>query len=514
MENQNDNKILDTSSAFLDNTFSSLDLNLDMEKIYELINDEELNNEFEHQINLTNLRNDNYNRYKAINITKYKNLPLEFEDIKEDILNFYDCINVKNILTDNYEDSKNNKVVLDSIYVRISRLDNMIKTYLKDITKNNNIKQKEFNMQYFKNLNIDEKLKKDLIQKYNDLVLLSSKISNDIYEELEIQKRRKLSIEEILKVLNIGKEVQTRLLTQDRLKPLNNVINSEISKYKDKIQYLEDLMIEKSKHSLKFIEFKNFFNKLIAYDDTNYENARQIFDILVNDDKLKNNIKDFEHLFIDEREKNLKEMNFVYEKVGIKNLINSFNYIVVNYIKELSEKDINILNYISSQINGANYNINELNMLLKGIVTDIWKNQITDVYSFNPKEDFYFICSNNQFIDEKYQTILITKKELERVTNYEDYQIGFICEYNNNIMYITENEDIMTVSMDDMSYLKTPLQVEQEFMNFKVCNRIALNGYKTKIQAVYYINDGNEEKYMKALELANMYKLPLIELKK
>ena len=149
------------------------------------------------------------------------------------------------------------------------------------------------------------------------------------------------------------------------------------------------------------------------------------------------------------------------------------------------------------------------------IVKDIWKNTITDIYNYNPNEDYYFICANNQFIDEKYQTILITKKEINRVTDYEDYQIGFICEYNNNIMYITENDDIMSVdNIDDMSNLKTPLQLEQEFMNFKVCNRIALNGFMTKIQAVYYINDGNIDKYMKAIELANLYNLPLIEIKK
>ena len=151
---------------------------------------------------------------------------------------------------------------------------------------------------------------------------------------------------------------------------------------------------------------------------------------------------------------------------------------------------------------------------MKLVVRNIWNDTITYVYSFDPNKDYYFICSNNQFIDEKYQTILISNKELNRVDDYEDYQIGFICGYNDNIMYITENDDIMTVNSDDMSNLKTPLQIEQEFMNFKVCNRIALDGYKTKIQAVYYINDGNIEKYVKAIELANIYKLPLIQLKK
>ena len=155
-----------------------------------------------------------------------------------------------------------------------------------------------------------------------------------------------------------------------------------------------------------------------------------------------------------------------------------------------------------------------MEQLLGLVVRRIWKNTITDVHTFNNDEDYYFICSNNQFIDEKYQTILITKKEVNRVEDYGDYQIGFICDYNDNIMYITENDDIMTVDYNDMSNLKTPVQLEQEFINFKVSNRIALNGFKTKISAVYYINDGNMDKYRKAVELSNMYKLPLIELKK
>ena len=117
-------------------------------------------------------------------------------------------------------------------------------------------------------------------------------------------------------------------------------------------------------------------------------------------------------------------------------------------------------------------------------------------------------------MDERYQTILITDKTLDRVEDYSDYQIGFICNYNNNILYVTENNDIMTVNHNDMSNLKTPKQIEQEFINFKVCNRIALNGFLTKIEAVYYINDKNSNNKIKAIGLANMYNLPLIELKK
>lgn len=515
MKDVKNNKTLDTSSAFLDSDFTNLDLNIDMEKIYKIIDNDELKKDFKDQINLTNLRDENYKRYNNINILNYKDLPNEFADISEDIVKFYSYINVKNILTDNYEDSKNNKVVLDNIYLRIFRLENMIKLYLKQLTKQNDEKQNKFSFVYFKNLQVDEKTKNELIRKYNDLVLNTSLIPRDIYEEIRIQEKRKQYINDILKLLNIGQENNSNLFIQDRLKTLNIVINLETQKYKEKIQYLEDLMPVNSKNIEEFNSFKEFFNKIIAYDDTNYQNARQTFEILTDETKIQPYINRFEEKFINERSIIKKEENFIYEKVGIKNLKNSLNYINANYIEILSEENKNIIQYIFNKLNSESYDLDELNKALKLVVRGIWSEQVTDVYSFNPNKDYYFICSNNQFIDEKYQTILITKKELDRVDDYEDYQIGFICGYNDNIMYITENDDIMTVNGDDdMSNLKTPLQLQEEFINFKVCNRIALNGYKTKIQAVYLINDGNMDKYMKAVELANLYKLPLIELNK
>ena len=276
---------------------------------------------------------------------------------------------------------------------------------------------------------------------------------------------------------------------------------------------MEDLIPENSKYISNFEDFKNFYNDIIAYDDTDYSSARKVLDIL-DGDNIESRIKYFEEIFINEINEREKEEKFIYEKVGIKNIKSSLTYIKNNYEEKLSEENKNIINYIYDKLSGDSYDINDLNKTVKLIVRAIWSDQITDIHSFNPNEDYYFICSNNQFIDPKYQTILITKKELERVDDYEDYQIGFICGYNDNILYITENDDIMTVDEDDMSNLKTPKQLEQEFINFKVCNRIALNGYITKIEAVYLINDGNIDKYLNALKLANTYKLPLIELKK
>lgn len=507
-------KTLEEANAFFDDYFENMNLNSDMEKIYQIINDDDLQDDFDESIKLTNIRNNNHKRYYDINILKIKSLPSEFKDVVDDILKLYSFLDSKELLEDNIEDAKNHEKILNSIFRRINRLEQMIKTTIKELTIENDKKEENFTLARFTNLDIDEKAKEKLIELYNELILYNSFNKKDLYSELENQIIRNNKIREILKILNIEEENKLNIVKKDKLKILNEKIDIEIAKYKQKIHYLEDLIMEGSKHTNEFNDFREFCNKLMAYDDTNYSNAKQTYEVLSDDNRFKILTNNFESLFIQEREDNKKEEKFIYEKFGIKNIKTSLSYITANYMNFLNEEDKNIIEYLYNEINSENYDLNKIENLLSKIVKDIWKNTITDVYSFNPGEDFYFICTNNQFRDAKYQTILITKNELSRVEDYLDYQIGFICGYNDNIMYITENEDIMTVEFDDMSSLKTPLQLEQEFINFKVCNRIALNGYKTRIDAVYIINDGNIDMYMKALELANMYKLPLIELKK
>lgn len=517
MENieNNINLLKDDTFHSIDNFFETMDLNKDLEKLYEVIGDEEDQDELQKNIKLNNLRNENHKRYYEIDTLKYENLPDDFYDVLEDVFELYSYIDTEKLLNSNEYETNNIKLLLDNIYRRINRLDKMVETYLKDITKKNDEKQSKFSSNYFNNLDINEELKKELINKYNDLVLFSSNIRQDIYEDIKLQIKREKYINEILKLLNIEQEKKINIQKKDKLDELNKKINLEIFKYQEQIQYLEDIIPENSKHLKEFKEFKEFCNKLFAYDDTSYDNAKQTYEILCDELRFKAYVSNFEELFIQEIIDKQNEEEFVYEKVGIKNLKKSLDYITANYMDKLDIDSKNIIEYIFNKLNSYDYDIEELNKLLSSIVRKIWNDTITDVYNFNPKEDYYFICSNNQFIDAKYQTILISKKEIDRVDDYEDYQIGFICGYNDNIMYITENDDIMSVTeYDDMSYLKTPLQLEQEFLNFKVCNRIALNGFKTKVEAVYYINDGNIDKYMKAVELANMYKLPLIELKK
>lgn len=514
MKNNLDTKILEDSNVIFDDYFKNMNLNEDLKKIYEVINDEELYSEFDKESKLINLRNENHRRYYSIDINKLKKLPEDFKEIVDDIERMHSSIDSKLLLIEDYNNSINSKRLLDKIYRNIIRLERMIHTTVKELTKINDEKQKKFNMAYFNSLNLNNNLKILLIEKYNELVLNSSIYTEEIYENLEIQLKRKKYIREIMEFLNIEEDKKISIQKEDKLKNINLKIDLMIDKYQEKIRYLEDLIVEKSKYTEEFLDFKNFYNKIIAYDDTNYDNTKQTYEILSNDLRFKNKVIEFETLFINEIEELKKEEEFIYSKFGIKNLKISLSYITANYMEFLDEENKQLINEIINKINSNNYDINKIEEHLNKIVSYIWNNSVTDIYEYNPNEDYCFICSNNQFIDEKYETILITNKMIDWIEDYKDYQIGFICGYNNNIIYITENDDIMSVNYDDMSRLKTPIQIEQEFINFNVQNKIVLNGYFTKIEAVYYINDGNVNKYRKALELANMYKLPLIELKK
>ena len=277
---------------------------------------------------------------------------------------------------------------------------------------------------------------------------------------------------------------------------------------------MEDILPERSIYAGEFSIFKNYINEVIAYDDTDYSSVSRVYKIICEDLKIQSLLNYFEESFIKEREEIIKEENFVFEKYGIKNIKTALDYISANYIDFINDSDKSLIKLLYDKINNEDYDLSYIYTKFKLIVDDIWLRTITDVYSYVPNEEFCFICTNNEFVDERHEAILITNRMLDRVQDYSDYQIGFICNFNKNILYITENNNIMTIDYNDMSNLKTPKQLEQEFLNFRVSNRIALNEYITKFSAVYYIDDGNIFKYINAVELANQYNLPLIVLKK
>lgn len=493
-----------------DDYFNNINLNEELKNFYQIINDDELNETFSKETELTDIRNKNYNRFIDIDLSHLDILSEEFENIVKEIKKLYELITQNELLTNTIKEAKNNKKIIDLIYNYLDQLEYSVVHELNKLENENNERQNKLKEINYKD--VDELTLKNFLNKYNSLVLFNSTLEENIYDNYKRQQKRKKYINELYKMINL--EIDIYDIKNTEISQLNENIQKSIQKVYEIILYLEDIMIENSKYEKEFIVFKDFFSSLIAYDDTKYRDVFRVHYLLYDDLKIESLLNYFEDSFIKERESKQNEEKFVYEKYGIKNIKSSLNYISANYETFLDNEDKLLLENLYESINNDGYNLEELYSKFKKIVNKIWKDSITDVYSYSENKDFKFICTNNRFIDEKHQTILITNKMLERVTNYEDYQIGYICEYNDNILYITENNDIMTVEYNDMSNLKTPKQLEQEFLNFKVCNRIALNGYITKVSAVYYINDGDFIKYKKAIELSNQYKLPLIVLKK
>lgn len=497
----------------LDNYFKNVNLSEELKKFYQIINEEEKENYIGEEIKLMDIRNENYIKYCKIDLSKLNILPHDFDGLVKKIKDTYKSIEMEDLLKNDFELATQNKKIIDNIYVQLAELDITIERELFLLECENNRRQTLLKHQTFDNFN--NKTLEQILNKYNNIVLYNITTKHDIYENYKRQWHRKKYINDLYRFINIEMEDSDY---DDNyiylLSDINSKIEEEIKKMSDKIIYLEDLIVEGSTNLEQFLEFKNDFEKLIAYDDTNYISASKVYNLLCKDSKYQLLINYFEEMFLNERHNKESEEKFIYEKYGIKNIKISLDYIVANYMNYINEEDKKLINNLYEEINTTDYNIDDVYNSLKKIVNNIWKNAITDVYSYEEGNDFCFICANNQFIDEKYQSILITKKMLEKVGDYSDYQIGFVCGYNDNILYVTENEDIMSVQYNDMSNLKTPKQIEQEFLNFKVCNRIALDGYITKISAVYFINDGDFIKYKKAVELANQYNLPLIILKK
>lgn len=465
---------------------------------------------YEEPSDLNLLIKDNKERYSCINLSDIEDLPEDFYNIVKEIKKIYQFILPETLDVENLEQAKENKKIIDILINHINKLKEMIKEETEELFENN--KKRQVKIKEINYSNIDKKTLLEILDRYNSLLYCMYSKDSNVFVEYKKQLKIKKEINKIYRLINL--EIDYEKNTNDKLEDLKEKTSLELKKLYDKILYLEDLMIEGSKHLKKFLNFKKLFSKITAYDDNNYTEVSKVYNFIKDNNILLNMFNELELILINEREYKNKEQNFIFEKVGLKNIKISLDYISANYINKLNYSSKQIINELYNDLTSDACNVYESHKKLKRIVNYIWRTNITNVFSYEQGNDFCFICTNNQFIDEKYQAILITKQMLERVENYSDYQIGFICNFNDNILYVTENEDIMCAEDNDMSNLKTPKQIEQEFLNFKIRNRIALNGYITSISAVYFINDGDYMKYRKAVELANQYKLPLLVLKK
>ena len=509
MENTNENK-----EPILDKYFATLSLDDELNKIYEEFDLDKEKDRFYEKSNLNKLRSENHYRYHNINFTKLEGLTEDINVYVRSIKDLYKLIKSKNLLTETLNKATQHQIVLDKIYDYMDIIDKKVDETLKKLVPNNNTKQAKFSIELFKKLDLPTKTRNKLIDLYSDLVICDSYIEEDKYFNLKRQIQRKNYISEIYETLGIKEPNPFDVNKSTEIDDLNKAIEKSRKKYTEKLQYLADIMPKGKENKLRLGKIKNTVLTLFSYDDKSMLSTRKVYDKLLCNEALDDEIKDLEDHFIDVIEKQNEERKFVFDKSGAINIKRSLDYISLYYMDTLDDESKSVVKYIINNISVGKYDAKNANQALKIIVDDIWKNTLTDVSKYDMTKDFYFLCSNNPFIDEKYQAILITKKEIQKVTDYEDYQIGFICGYDSSILYVTENDDIMTVKYDDMSNLKTPRQIEDEFINFKVCNRIALNGFKTVLQAVYLIDDDDEVKLKKAIDLSESYDLPLIKIRK
>ena len=67
----------------------NIDLDQDIDKLYELMNDASLNKKHEDIKKLNKLRNENHKKYYEINLVQLNNLPDEYKELVNDIKNLY-----------------------------------------------------------------------------------------------------------------------------------------------------------------------------------------------------------------------------------------------------------------------------------------------------------------------------------------------------------------------------------------------------------------------------------------
>ena len=477
-------------------------MDAELKNFYQVINEDDSD--------LQNVVTKNKESYENIDLNKLSILPNDFKEIIDSVKKIYSFIDKDSLDSLDINVVNENTKKIDLLNNYIDQLEKFLKKEIIELKRENNIRKEKIKKIKYDSVT-KETLYKILIN-YNNLLSYGFNEYDNVYEKYVYQLKIKKEINKIYRLINL--ELDTLNYSIDMKQSLKDKLNKKISEINSKIEYLGDLIIENSDYKNKLLEFKNYFNKLISFDDEDYNSIINVYNKLMKDSFINNKIESLENLFIKEREFFVKEEEFIYKKIGIKNIKQSLDYISANYIDNLDIEYKKIIEDLYKKINSGKYNLIEIYEKIVSLTNYLWKTELTDVYSYVPGDEFNFICTNNQFLDEKHQSILITKRMLDVVNDYSDYQIGFICGFDDSILYVTEEPDIMNVKHEDMSNVKTIKQIEQEFVNFKIRNRIALNGYKTKLCAVYLINDGDYIKYKKALELSSQHNLPLITLRK
>ena len=512
--NYNNDELDNANSLFDKDYFEDMDLNDDMEKIYSLVRDKEEYGEYEKEVNLSKLRIDNHKRYHRIKLELIEDLPNYFYLDVKNIKSIYSKINEKKILKANYEESEKNKARLLEIEKLYNELKFKIENEFQKLTKENNKDQKLWDYSILKSMNIDEDELKKVLDYYDKLLIITSRISSNVFIDYKNELERKKYIDKIKKIIEDESQKLRDSAKEKELNLLNSKIEIEVISLNNKLDYLDKLIIKDSIYKQDYKKFKTLCNNIINYDKKSLDEARETYKLLCIKKKIDIFIDRFEKLFLQEVEKEIKGKDFEKLEIDIEKIKEILKKIEDNYYNTLSKEDAKYIRNLKRDIQSKIVYVEEEKINLNNLIKRIWHNYLTNIYSYNPNEDYHFICSNNQFIEPKYETILITKELVNKVSNYGNYQIGFICNDVDNLMYMTDKDDIMEAEESEKEFLKLPNEVEESIIDFNNCNRISLDGNDIVLTAVYFIDDGDIDKLSTALGFANTYNIPLIRLKR
>ena len=506
-------KLANTNSLLDKEYFENMDLNEDMEKIYSLIKNNEEYSEYEKEMNLSKLRIDNHKKYHRIKINLIEDLPNYFYLDVKNIKSIYSKINENKLLSENYEEAEKNKYRLIELEKAFNELKFKVEKELKNILKKNNNDQKLWGFDVFKNLVFDKDELKKVLNYYDTLLFITANVYDDVFSEYKNELVRRKIIDKINKILDEEAEKLKNSAKIKELRILNNKIEEGIRKLNDKLNYLDKLVPDNSEYLPDYKKFKMICETLINYDKESLKDVRETYKVLCVEEKLDIFIKRFETFFLIELEKLIKGKEYQKLEIEMEELKEIIKKIE-EYSDFLDSENNKYIRNLKRSIKEKIIDIKKEKEKINNLIRKIWNKYLTDINLFNFNIDYHFICSNNQFILPIQECILITKKMIEQDSNYGEYQIGFICDSLDKIMYMTNKEDIIDKEDQDLDYLKLPNEIEENFRSFKDCTKIALDGNSTSFIAVYFIDDGDNIKLKTAEELSNTYNIPLIKFKR
>lgn len=194
---------------------------------------------------------------------------------------------------------------------------------------------------------------------------------------------------------------------------------------------------------------------------------------------------------------------------------NNLYYAGLN-LKRILEKNNNLIQYKDE--------ILKVEQELKPIVDYVWNYYINFEGKYDPDSNYWFLIQNyKQVTDEHYQVMNLITSEHVKVSNYKNrYKYGFIYRIQSGAIIYSSPDRIIYKEMDNVleieeqiySNLLTPrnLLLKTLEKNEQYNSVLVDKNYVTK-RAIYCICKSDQDPdYEKALELANKYELPLIQL--